>query len=158
MPREPERIYFRIVIGCYSHDARLSSARRELLVKGLPEEQLCTIAARKATTDETAVQDPRFDDGVTIGDVRYHVRKFRELALHVTSARLFDRLWSRKDADGDELTEWMTPAQSETVWNKLCDGQGLLMASASSSPQQIEISQIQLKHRPTTLQAFNFTI
>jgi hypothetical protein len=42
------------------------------------------------------------------------------------------------------------------IWRKFCDDRAFLMVSADSDRQQIQSSQIQLRHGPQIVRAFNF--
>jgi hypothetical protein len=156
---EPERRFFRIVIGCYSHRAWHWSARDELRSNGLQDHQMCSLGSRSALALDGCCQLPSVPvGGSRTGFVEYHPRQVKELEVHVSSTCLFDGLWPVPHDHDGSLTRWMTPAQSSILWRKLCDNYPLLMVSADSAEQQIRSSQIQLRHGPTVVQAFNFAV
>jgi hypothetical protein len=159
MDPEPDRRFFRIVIGCYNHCEGLRLARDELRANGLQDCQMCSLGSRSALiTDANGSLSHPLDEAGRSKQIRYDLRQVRELGIHVSSASLFDRLWpSPHDHDGS-LTRWMTPAQSHVVWRKLSEDCPLLMVSADSAQQQIQSVQIQFRHGPTVVQAFNFAV
>jgi hypothetical protein len=142
---DPDRSYFRIVLGCYHLGERLRSATDELRSQGLHDRQICSFGSRNALkgADQKA---------------GYPRRRIRELEIHVSSVLLFDQFWPAPHHHDGSLTRWMTLAQSSVVWRKLCDDCALLMVSADSDKQQIQSSQIQLRHGPAVVQAFNFAV
>jgi hypothetical protein len=154
---EPERSYFRIVIGCYSHREGHWSARDELRATGFQDYQICSLGSRRALMDDgdKSPPDPS-DEAVRSGNMRYDPRRLRELEVHVSSACLFDCLCPAPHHHDGSLTRWMTPSQSDVIWRQLREDCPLLMVSADSAQQQIRSSQIQLRHGPTIVQAFNF--
>jgi hypothetical protein len=154
---EPERPFFRIVIGCYSRSAAHWSAREDLRSNGLGSHQICSLGSRSALAlDANGGMPSTCSEKVGGSAVQYQSRRIRELEIHISSPGLFDSLWPGPyDQDGS-LTRWMTATQSDTVWRKLCDDCPLLMVSADSEQQQVRSVQIQLKHGPTIVQAFNF--
>jgi hypothetical protein len=142
---DPDRSFFRIVLGCYHHGERHRSARDELRSQGLRDRQICSFGSRDAL------------DG-TGASTGYPRRRIGNLEIHVSSVTLFDQLWPPPHHFDGSLTRWMTPAQSNMVWRKLCDDCVFLMVSADSEKQQIQSSQIQLRHGPAVVQAFNFAV
>jgi hypothetical protein len=141
----PDRSFFRIVLGCYHHGERLRSAKDELRSQGLHDRQICSFGSCKALAGTDA-------------QTGYPKRKVRELEIHVSSAALFDQLWPAPHHFDGSLTRWMTPAQSNVVWRKLCEDCALLMVSADSEKQQVQSAKIQLRHGPAIVQAFNFAV
>jgi hypothetical protein len=132
-------------MGCYHHGDRRCSAWDELRSYGLRDHQICSFGSRKALSDAGREEE-------------YQKRRLRQLEVRVSSASLFDQFWPPPYDQDDSLTRWMTPAQSSMVWRKLCDHCAFLMVSAESEQQQIRSSQIQLRHGPLVVQAFNFAV
>ena len=159
MKTESDRRFFRIVIGCYSHRDGHWSARDELGANGLQDCQICSLGSRRAlmASGDSILADPPVEAG-RIRQTRFHLRQVRELEVHVSSALLFDRLWPAPHNHDGSLAPWMTPAQSGVIWRMLREDCPLLMVSADSAQQQIRSSQIQLRHGPTVVQAFNFAV
>jgi hypothetical protein len=141
----PDRRFFRIVMGGYDHVERHCSARDELRSCGLCDDQICSFGSRLAL------------NGVSRRE-GYRSRRIRQLEIRVSPVALFDQFWPERHHDDGSLTHWMTPAQSIVVWRKLCDHCAFLMVSAESEQQQIQSSQIQLRHGPAIVQAFNFAV
>jgi hypothetical protein len=156
---EPGRTFFRIVIGCYSHREGHGSARDELWAHGLQDHQICSLGSRRALLDEPDASPPHPSaQAQTSGQIRYDLRRVRELEIHVSSATLFDRLWPAPHHHDGSLARWLTQSQSGVIWGKLREDCPLLMVSAASARQQLRSVQIQFRHAPTIVQAFNFPV
>jgi hypothetical protein len=155
---ELDRRFFRIVIGCYSHREGHLLARDNLGVNGLQDHQMCSLISQLALMSDRSSKTILGSGGIKRGPLRYTRRRIRELEFHVSAVSLFDRLWPAPHNHEGSLTHWMTPSQSGVVWSNLCDGCALLMVSAETHEQQVKCSQIQLKHLPTVVQAFNFAV
>jgi hypothetical protein len=157
MQTEPEHSVFRIVIGCYQHAERHWSARNELLANGLRDDQVCSLGSlsvlKQDNCDPAAagLSYPQPDNGI-----RYETRKVEELDVRVSCPSLFDRLLSRAQETGQSLAAWLTPAQSGAIRSKLLEDCVLLLVSTETPQQQVTSSQIQLRHGPMVVQAFNF--
>jgi hypothetical protein len=156
---EPDGRFFRIVIGCYGHSSGHWSARDDLRANGLQDGQMCSLGSRRALMIDHNSPGERHS-GETAGGKRfsYDVRQVREMEIHVSSAPLFDRLWPAPHHHEGSLTWWLTPAQSDVVWRNLIEDCPLLMVSANSAQQQLQSVQVQFRHRPTIVQAFNFAV
>ncbi len=156
---ELDQRFYRIVIGCYSHRESHLSAMEELRHHGLQDRQICSLVSRSALGEGSEAEPvPALAGGLRTASVQYHLRKIRELEFHVTSLPLFDRLWPAPHHHDGSLARWMTPTQSDVIWRILCEDCPILMVSADSAQQQVQSSQIQLRHRPTVVQAFNFAV
>jgi hypothetical protein len=156
---ETDRRFFRIVVGCYSHREGHWSARDDLRANGLQDHQMCSLGSRRALMgdEDGNVPDPSVE-AASRGQIRYDMRRVRELEIHVSSASLFDRLWPAPHDHDGSLTRWMTPGQSSIVWRKLREDCPLLMVSADTAQQQLQSVQVQFRHGPTVVQAFNFAV
>ena len=157
MTNTSEHSVFRIVIGCYQHPERHWSARNELLANGLRDDQVCSLGSPSAlqlqAADSTAAAMPPPQTSAPLG---YASRKVEELDVKVSCPSLFDRLLSRAQETGQSLAAWLTPAQSGAISRKLLEGCVLLVVSTETAQQQVTSSQIQLRHGPMVVQAFNF--
>jgi hypothetical protein len=159
MRAEPDRRFFRVVIGCYSHTAGLWSARKDLRAFGLQNHQICSLGSRSALAlDENDSSPGVRTDEADSWAILYSPRHVRDLELHVSSASLFDGLWPAPYDHNGSLAQWMTFTQSDIIWRKLCDHCPLLIVSAESTQQQIRSVKIQLQHGPAVVQAYNFAI
>jgi tRNA nucleotidyltransferase (CCA-adding enzyme) len=145
------------MIGCYRQPEGHWLARAELRANGLQDAQICSMGTRDALLRdrEPGIANSSSQDAKG-AHIRYAVRRLRELEIHVSSATLFDHLWPSSHHHEDSLTRWMTPAQSGVIWRKLSEDCSLLMVSADFEMQQVRSSQIQLRHGPEVVQAFNF--
>jgi hypothetical protein len=154
---EPDQQFFRIIIGCYSHQAEHWLARDEMRSNGLQDHQICSVGCRNALTfdnkDQTSVVMTTVRQE---GMIHYHSRKVRELKVHVSSTALFDDLCPQPHDHDGSIAHWMTCAQSNIILEKLYADCPLLIVSAISPQQQIRSSQIQLRHGPVAMLAFNF--
>ncbi len=154
-----DRRFFRIVIGCYSHREGHWSARDELRTNGIKDHQMCSLGSRRAlmANADEPLPDPSVEAGEN-GQIRYSLRRISELEFHVSAVTLFDRLWPMPHNNEGSLTRWMTPGQSGIIWRKLREDCPLLMVSADSAQQQLQSVQVQFRHGPTVVQAFNFAV
>jgi hypothetical protein len=120
---------------------------------------MCSLGSRRALMgdEDGNLPDPPVEAGKS-GQIRYDLRRVRELEIHVSSAFLFDRLWPAPHNHDGSLTRWMTPGQSGIVWRKLREDCPLLMVSADTAQQQLQSVQVQFRHGPTVVQAFNFAV
>jgi hypothetical protein len=157
MQTEPEHSVYRIVIGCYQHAERHWSARNELLANGLRDDQICSLGSLSVLKQDNfdpasgGLPYPQPQDGI-----RYETRKVEELDVRVSCPSLFDRVLSCAQETGQSLAAWLTPAQSGAIRRKLLEDCVLLLVSTETPQQQVTSSQIQLRHGPMVVQAFNF--
>jgi hypothetical protein len=154
-----DRYFFRIVIGCFSHHEGHWAARNDLRANGLLDDQMCSIGSLRALVPQNvSCLSEGYEEAHKNAGMGFELRQVRELVLHVSAADLFDQLWPSPYHHEGNLTHWMTPSQSGVVWCKLRQDCPLLMVNADSAKQQVTCSQIQLHHRPTVVQAFNFAV
>jgi hypothetical protein len=139
------RPFFRIVIGSYADAEEFWRAVSDLVRAGMQRSQICVIGAEGGTKGLT--------DALVPAPVR---RTFSGCAFEIWSAELFDVLW-RKVAPGEQpQADWMTAGQADRFWASLLKGEHVLVASAKSTEEMLRCSQVQLRHKPSQVQTFNF--
>jgi hypothetical protein len=134
------RTFFRIVIGSYAEPQQLRLAASDLQREGLTEPQICAIAPADAVDDGEAS------------------RRIGGRPFHVSSEALFDRLWRQASAIDRPKAAWMTEGQADALWAGLLMGEHLLIVNTSTPDQQLRCSQIQLRHKPSRVQTYNFAM
>jgi hypothetical protein len=134
------RTFFRIVIGSYAEPERMLLAASDLRREGLTKPQICAIGPA---------------DVVDGSDVS---RRIGGRTFHVSSEELFDRLWRHASNVDRPKATWMTDGQADALWAGLLKGEHLLVVNTSTPDQQLRCSQIQLRHKPSRVQTYNFAM